>query len=51
LDPINFDGNDPAAYAWVMFELSMRADVDRRARWRRCESQPSIPTTIGVARL
>jgi hypothetical protein len=50
-DPLVFDGHDPAAYAWVMFELSMRADAERRARWRRCESQPSMPTAIGVARL
>ena len=50
-DPLAFDGHDPAAYAWVMFELSRRADADRRARWRRCQSQPSMPTAIGLARL
>ena len=50
-DPLTFDGHDPAAYAWVMFELSRRADADRRTRWRRCESQRSVPTAIGLARL
>jgi hypothetical protein len=49
--PLVFDGHDPAAYAWVMFELSTRAEAERRARWRRCERQPSMPTAIGVARL
>jgi hypothetical protein len=49
--PVAFDGHDPAAYAWVMFELSLRADAERRARWRRCESQSSMPTAIGLARL
>jgi hypothetical protein len=34
-----------------MFELSMRADAERRARWRLCESQPSMPSAIGIARL
>jgi hypothetical protein len=51
-DPLAFDGHDPAAYAWVMFELSMRADAERRSRWRRCVSQAfSTPTAIGLARL
>jgi hypothetical protein len=50
-DPLTFDGHDPAAYAWVMFELSRRADADRRARWRRCATRPSIPAAIGLARL
>ncbi len=49
--PLSFDGHDPAAYGWVMFELSARAAADRRARWRRCERQTaSMLTGIGVAR-
>jgi hypothetical protein len=50
-DPLAFDGHDPAAYAWVMFELSTRTVAERRARWRRCESQASMPTAVGLARL
>ena len=51
-DPLAFDGHDPAAYAWVMFELSMRADADRRSRRRRCVPQAfSTPTAIGLAHL
>jgi len=50
-DPLPFDGHDPAAYAWVMFELSMRVDADRRSRWRRCAPEPfATPTAIGLAR-
>jgi hypothetical protein len=51
-DPLTFDGHDPAAYAWVMFELSTRLDAERRSQWRRCVPQAfSTPTTIGLARL
>ena len=51
-DPLALDGHDPAAYAWVLFELSARADAERRSRWRRCLSQAfSTPTAIGLARL
>jgi hypothetical protein len=51
-DPLAFDGRDPAAYAWVMFELSARASADRQSRWRRCLPQAfSTPTAIGLARL
>ena len=51
-DPLAFDGHDPAAYAWVIYELSMRADADRRSRWRRCIPQTlGTPTAIGLARL
>ena len=51
-EPLAFDGYDPAAYAWVMFELSMRAEADRRSQWRRCVPQAfSTPTAIGLARL
>ena len=50
-DPLAFDGHDPAAYAWVMFELSTRASAERRSRWRRCVPQAfSTPTAIGLAR-
>jgi hypothetical protein len=51
-DPLPFDGYDPAAYAWVLFELSTRASAERRSRWRRCVPQAfSTPTAIGLARL
>lgn len=51
-DPIPFDGHDPAAYAWVLFELSARANAERRTRWRRCLPEAfSTPTSIGLARL
>ncbi len=51
-DPLPFDGRDPAAYAWVMFELSMRVDAERRSKWRRCVPEPfATPTAIGLARL
>jgi hypothetical protein len=51
-DPLAFDGHDPAAYAWVMFELSARANADWHSRWRRCLPQAfSTPTAIGLARL
>src|ERR1700730_6396939 len=51
-EPLGFDGHDPAAYAWVMFELSARADAERRSRWGRCLSQAfSTPTAIRLARL
>jgi hypothetical protein len=49
-DPIPFDGHDPAAYAWTLFELTMRAraDVDRL----RCSCHPRLPlSAIGLARL
>src|SRR4029077_815150 len=51
-EPLAFDGHDPAAYAWVMFELSARANADWHPRWRRCDPQGvSTPTAIGLARL
>jgi hypothetical protein len=51
-EPLAFDGHDPAAYAWVMFELSARANADWHSRWRRCLPQASsVPTAIGLARL
>jgi hypothetical protein len=51
-DPLAFDGHDPAAYAWVMFEVSTRANAERRSCWRRCAPQAlSTPTAIGLARL
>lgn len=51
-DPLSFDEHDPAAYAWVMFELSTRADAERRANWRRCIPRAfPAPTAIGLARL
>lgn len=51
-DPVAFDGHDPAAYAWVMFELSKRAEADRHSNWRRCVAEAfATPTAIGLARL
>lgn len=51
-DPLAFDGHDPAAYAWVMFELSKRAEATVRSDWRRCVPQAfANPTPIGLARL
>jgi len=51
-DPLAFDGHDPAAYAWVLFELSARANADWHSRWRRCVPQVlAAPTPIGLARL
>lgn len=51
-DPLTFDGHDPAAYAWVMFELSKRAEADRRSNWRRCvPPDHSTPMAIGLALL
>jgi hypothetical protein len=51
-DPLTFDGHDPAGYAWVMFELSKRAEADQRSNWRRCVPQAlPAPTPIGLARL
>jgi hypothetical protein len=49
-DPLYFDGHDPSAYAWVMFELSLRAEADRRSQWRRCVPQGlATPAPIGLA--
>lgn len=50
-DPIAFDGHDPAAYAWVMFELNARGDAEREAQPLRCTCHRSLPTAIGLARL
>jgi hypothetical protein len=51
-EPLAFDGHDPAGYAWVTFELSIRAEAERRSQWRRCVSDAfSTPTAIGLARL
>jgi hypothetical protein len=51
-DPLVFDGHDPAAYAWVIFELNKRAEATRRSNWRRCVPQAlATPTPIGLARL
>ena len=49
-DPIPFDGRDPAAYAWVMFELSARGDAEQEAQPERGGHRP-LPTAIGLARL
>jgi len=49
-DPISFDGRDPAAYAWVMHELSVRGDAESDARPEWGVARPH-PTAIGLARL
>jgi hypothetical protein len=49
-DPIPFDGNDPSAYAWAMFELTMRARADGDRP--RCSCHPRLAVSaIGLARL
>ena len=51
-DPIPFDGHDPAAYAWAMFELTMRARADGDPEFGPCTCHPRwAPTSIGLARL
>ena len=49
-EPIPFDGRDPAAYAWAMYELSARGDAESEARPERGVSR-AHPTAIGLARL
>jgi hypothetical protein len=49
-DPIPFDGHDPAAYAWIMFELTMRARAEDDPRFGPCTCHPRwAPASIGVA--
>jgi hypothetical protein len=50
--PIAFDGRDPAAYAWIIYELTLRARdrVIRKAEGCRCHPE-SVPTDIGFARI
>jgi hypothetical protein len=50
-DPIAFDGHDPAAYAWVMFELSARRDAEPEAQPLSSDCHRVLPTAIGLARL
>ena len=51
-DPIPFDGHDPAAYAWAMFELTMRARADADRQFAPCTCHPRwAPASIGLARL
>jgi hypothetical protein len=51
-DPIPFDGHDPAAYAWVMFELTMRARADADPQFGPCTCHPRwTPASVGLARL
>jgi hypothetical protein len=49
-DPIRFDGHDPAAYAWALFELTMRACADGDRLPCSCHPRPE-PSAIGLARL
>ncbi len=50
-DPIPFDGHDPAAYAWAMFELTMRARADADRQFSQCICHRRwAPTSIGLAR-
>ncbi len=47
-DPITFDGVDPAAFAWAIFELAARAE-DAAAQLT-CDCHPSFrPVPLGVA--
>lgn len=47
-DPITFDGIDPAAFAWAIFELASRAE-DAAAQLT-CDCHPSFrPVPLGVA--
>jgi hypothetical protein len=51
-DPIPFDGHDPAAYAWAMFELTMRARAEGEQWSGLCPChQHFAPAPIGLARL
>jgi hypothetical protein len=51
-DPITFDGHDPAAYAWILFELTMRARADADRQFSQCTCHRRwAPTSIGLARL
>jgi hypothetical protein len=47
-DPIPFDGTDPAAFAWVIFELASRTEA--AATQLRCDCHPAFrPIPLGVA--
>src|SRR5437868_4859195 len=47
-DPITFDGADPGAFAWAIFELATRAED--AATQLRCDCQPGIRLIpLGVA--
>ncbi len=47
-DPITFDGADPGAFAWAIFELAARAED--AATQLRCDCHPSVrPIPLGVA--
>lgn len=51
-DPIEFDGNDPAAYAWVIYELSARSGENAERQTSQCTCHPAAAlTAIGLARL
>lgn len=51
-DPIPFNGRDPAAYAWVMFELRARTLADGDRHFGPCTCHPRwAPSSIGLARL
>jgi len=47
-DPITFDGVDPAAFAWAIFELALRAEDAAAQLW--CDCHPTFrPVPLGVA--
>jgi len=47
-DPITFDGADPGAFAWAIFELASRAED--AAIQLRCDCHPGVrPIPLGVA--
>ena len=50
-DPIPFDGHDPAAYAWVMFEMTLRARAESERLAAHTCRPLDVPTTLGLAAL
>ncbi len=47
-DPVLFDGADPAAFAWAIFELGRRSEATLNEL--RCDCHPSVrPLPLGVA--
>src|SRR5207237_6295300 len=47
-DPITFDGADPAAFAWAIFELASRAEA--AANQLNCDCHTRFrPVPLGVA--
>ena len=48
-DPIYFDGTDPAAFAWAIFELASRAEAESNQMKCECHSgSRSVPVGVAV---